>query len=124
MRRLCIALAVPAIMAAAPVAARPTLVAATPAADAVVPATDRVQLGFSEPLVAAASGAAIEMTDMPGMKMKAPMKMPLETGIGPDGRTLLVTLARPLPRGTYRIDWHAGSADGGRATGAYRFKVR
>ncbi len=124
MRRFLLALAVPAMLVAAPALAHPKLVAATPAAGAVVPATNRVQLTFSEPLVAAFSGATIEMTDMPGMKMNAPMKMPLQTGVGPDGKTLVVTLARPLPRGTYRLDWHVVSGDTHRVTGTYSFRIR
>lgn len=124
MRRFLLALAVPAMLVAAPALAHPRLVAATPAADAVVPATNRVQLTFSEPLVAAFSGAMIQMTDMPGMKMNAPMKMPLQTGVGPDGKTLVVTLARPLPRGTYRLDWHVVSGDTHRVAGTYNFKIR
>lgn len=124
MRRFLLALAVPAMLVAAPALAHPRLVAATPAADAVVPATNRVQLTFSEPLVAAFSGATIQMTDMPGMKMNSPMKMPLQTGVGPDGKTLVVTLARPLPRGTYRLDWHVVSGDTHRVAGTYNFKIR
>jgi len=124
MRRFLLALAVPAMLVAAPALAHPKLVAATPAANAVVPATNRVQLTFSEPLVAAFSGATIEMTDMPGMKMNAPMKMPLQTSVGTDGKTLVVTLARPLPRGTYRLDWHVVSGDTHRVAGTYNFKIR
>ncbi len=124
MRHHRLALAISALFLAAPALAHPRLVAATPAAEAVVPATRVVQLTFSEPLVAAFSGVAIEMTDMPGMKMKSPMKMPLQTSVGADGKTLVATLARPLPRGTYRIDWHVVSGDTHRVTGSYAFKVR
>lgn len=124
MRHLLAALAAPALLIAAPALAHPKLVAATPAAEATVAATKTVQLQFSEPLVANFSGATIAMTDMPGMKMKSPMEMPLQTTVGADGKTMVVTLARPLPRGTYRIDWHVVSTDTHRVTGAYSFKVR
>ncbi|KQN40563.1 copper resistance protein CopC [Sphingomonas sp. Leaf407] len=123
MRHL-IALVVPALLAAAPALAHPKLLAATPAAEATVPATKVVQLGFSEPLVAAFSGITIEMTDMPGMKMKSPMRMPLQTSVAADGKTLVATLARPLPRGSYRLDWHVVSGDTHRVNGSYAFKVK
>ena len=109
---------------ASPALAHPKLVSATPAPNASVAATGRLQLTFSEPLVAKFSGVELVMTDMPGMKMSSPMKMVARTALGADGRTVVVTLAKPLPRGTYRLDWHVVSADTHRVKGSYGFKVQ
>jgi methionine-rich copper-binding protein CopC len=113
-----------ALFAAAPALAHPKLVSATPAPNAVVAAPARLQLTFSEALVANFSGVELVMTDMPGMKMSSPMRMTVSTALGPDGRTVVVTLAKPLPRGGYRIDWHVVSTDTHRVQGSYAFKVK
>lgn len=113
-----------ALVAASPALAHPKLVSATPAPNSTVAATGKLQLGFSEALVAQFTGVNIVMTDMPGMKMSSPMKMAAKTVLGPDGKSVVVTLAKPLPRGTYRVDWHVVSADTHRVTGSYLFKVQ
>jgi methionine-rich copper-binding protein CopC len=120
---LVVALAV-ATLASAPAFAHPKLLSANPAANTVVAATARLQLSFSEGLVAQFSGADLSMTDMPGMKMKSPMKMALKASLAPDGKTLILALAKPLPRGTYKLDWHVVSTDTHRVQGSYAFKVK
>ncbi|URW75841.1 copper homeostasis periplasmic binding protein CopC [Sphingomonas donggukensis] len=122
--RIGILAAVAALATASPALAHPKLVSATPAPNASVAATGRLQLTFSEPLVAKFSGVELVMTDMPGMKMSTPMKMTASTAVGPDGKTVVVTLAKPLPRGTYRLDWHVVSSDTHRVKGSYGFMVR
>src|SRR3546814_1431617 len=62
------------VFAATAVQAHPKLSSATPAADTVVAAPTKIQLVFSEALVAQFSGIDLTMTEMPGMKM-GPMKM-------------------------------------------------
>lgn len=113
-----------ATLTATPVLAHPKLISATPAANAVVAAPARLQLSFSENLVAQFSGAELSMTDMPGMKMSAPMKMALKASVAPEGKTLILALAKPLPRGTYKLDWHVVSSDTHRVQGSYAFKVK
>jgi len=110
----------------APVAAyaHPKLVAATPAANATTAPTARLQLVFSERLVQQFSGADVVMTGMPGMKMHGPMRMPGQASLAEDGRTLVVTFAKPLPKGSYRVDWHVVSADTHRVQGNYTFQVQ
>lgn len=110
----------------APVAAyaHPKLVSATPAPNAVSAPTARLQLVFSEGLVAQFSGADLVMTEMPGMKMNAPMKMPVTAALGADGKTLLVTLPRALSAGTYKLSYHVVSTDTHRVEGNYSFRVR
>lgn len=64
------------------------------------------------------------MTEMPGMKM-GPMKMNGVTAtVAADGKTLVAALAKPLPVGTYKVDYHVVSADTHRIQGSYTFKVQ
>ncbi|MES2095928.1 MAG: copper homeostasis periplasmic binding protein CopC [Pseudomonadota bacterium] len=113
-----------ALFVAAPAVAHPKLVSATPAPNSVVASPARMQLTFSETLVANFSGVELVMTDMPGMKMSSPMKMKVAIALAPDGKTVVVTSAKPLPRGAYRLDWHVVSTDTHRVQGSYTFKVK
>lgn len=115
-----------AVLLAAPVAAyaHPKLLSATPAANSVAAPTARLQLVFSEGLVAQLSGADLVMTDMPGMKMNAPMKMRATATLGADGKTLVVTLPKALTPGGYKLSYHVVSTDTHRVEGSYSFKVK
>lgn len=113
-----------AFVMATPALAHPKLMSATPAPNSIAAAPARLQLVFSEALVDKFSGVDLVMTDMPGMKMSAPMKMQLTTALSPDGKTMIVSLAKPLPRGAYKLDWHAVSNDTHRVQGSYTFKVK
>lgn len=105
--------------------AHPRLVAASPAANTAIASTNQVKLTFSEALVAQFSGISILMTDMPGMKMTAPMSVGAVTStVAADGKTLVGTLRSPLPAGTYTLGWHAVTADTHRVEGSYSFTVR
>lgn len=118
-----VALAASAIVATA-AQAHPRLATAMPAADAVVTAPTKVQLAFSEALVAQFSGIDLTMTEMPGMKM-GPMKMNVvKAALAPDGKTLVATFAKPLSAGTYKVDYHIVSTDTHRVQGSYTFKVK
>jgi len=122
--RFAFVLAAAALVAPLPAFAHPKLVSATPAPNATTAATARLQLVFSERLVAQFSGADVVMTEMPGMKMHGPMKMPVKASLAEDGKTLVLTLAKPLPKGSYRVDWRVVSADTHRVQGNYSFKVQ
>jgi methionine-rich copper-binding protein CopC len=117
---------VAAALLVAPVAAfaHAKLVSATPAPNAVSAPTARLQLVFSESLIAQFSGVDLVMTEMPGMKMNAPMKMPATAALGADGKTLIVTLPRALPAGAYKLSYHVVSTDTHRVEGNYGFRVR
>ena len=124
MMRFGLIAAAAAFVAAAPALAHPRLVSATPAPNAVVTSPAKLQLTFSETLVASFSGVDLVMTDMPGMRMSTPMKVTVATALAPDGKTVVVNMARPLPRGAYRLDWHAVSTDTHRVQGSYVFRVK
>lgn len=122
--RFGILLVAAALIVPASAIAHPKLVSATPAPNAVVAPPVKLELAFSETLVAKFSGVDLTMTDMPGMKMASPMKMPVAVALASDGKTMVVTLARPLPRGAYKLDWHAVSTDTHREQGSFTFKVK
>lgn len=127
MRRLVLSLLVPATVAAlglsAPASAAPSLVSSTPAPKGSAVKPTRLTLTFSEPVVADLSGVELTMTGMPGMANHAPMAIRgFETAV--TGATLIVTMPRALPAGTYVLRWRAAGADRGVARGEYAFTVR
>ena len=119
------AIAAALITIAAPAIAHPKLISSTPAAQATVTNATQVSLTFSETLMAPLSGIDLAMTGMPGMANHAPMKMAgFKTSVAADGKTLVAVFPRPLPAGTYKLDWHAVSTDTHRITGTLAFTVR
>ena len=125
MKRLILAnLLAAGLLTAATANAHPALVQSTPAANATTAAPARIELRFSERLVEAFSGADLLTVDMPGMKMDKPSKEAATAAIGADGMTLILTPAKPLPAGTYRVDYHVVSTDTHRVTGSFTFRVK
>lgn len=105
--------------------AHPKLVASNPTANATVVKPKMIELRFSEKLVGQFSSVDLVMIGMPGMKAHAPMKIGgLATSIRRDGKTMIVKLKAPLSAGTYKLDWHAVSADTHRVNGTYSFRVK
>ena len=122
MRRFPVLIAAAATLALAGTAyAHPKLLSATPAANATVAKPGRIELRFSEKLMPAFSKADLTMAAMPGM---AAMKMASVAALGPDGRTLVITPSRPLPRGRYSVAWHVVSTDTHKVAGSYAFAVK
>lgn len=108
-----------------PAQAHTKLVASSPAANATVGKTAKIVLTFNEKVLAQFAGASVFMTGMPGMANHAPMKMTgVSSRMGGDGKTMTLTLQRPLPAGTYRVDWHAAGADTHRMEGNFTFSVK
>lgn len=104
--------------------AHPKLLASNPAANATVTKLEKIELHFSEKLVGQFSSVELLMVSMPGMKAHAPMKIgSVATTLGIDGKTLVVKLKKPLAAGTYKLNWHAVSADTHRVEGTYNFRV-
>ena len=121
-------IAVAAILAAGlttTASAHPKLVAASPAANAAVSRPTRLSLQFSERLVPKLSKAELVMTGMPGMAAHPPMNMSgLKSAFSADGKTLVLTPSKPLPAGSYRVNWSAVAADTHRIQGSYNFSVK
>ena len=104
--------------------AHPRLSSSNPASGAVVGHVSSLQLQFSETLVPAFSGGQVIMTGMPGVVRHRPTLMAARSSLGTDRHSIVLTTARPLPTGTYRLDWHAVSTDTHRVAGALVFTVR
>lgn len=105
-----------AVLFATQAAAHAHLVRSDPAANATVAAPAAISLTFNEKLVPAFSGFELTMVEHK-------MKVAVKTTISPDGQTIRGAPQGKLMAGTYRISWHAASADGHRMTGDVTFKV-
>ena len=92
------------------------LLSATPAGGATVAAPRTVSLTFSERF--AAPFSTVEIRDGQGRTV------PATRSVSQDGKTLVATVAAPLPAGAYRVTWAIAAADGHRMTGDYSFTVR
>lgn len=117
-------LAASALLAAGQALAHPQLLASTPSENAEIAAPARIELHFSETLVARVSGAKLVMTGMPGMADHAPMNVTTRVSAGDDPKTMVITPANPLVPGTYCVDWRAVSADTHPITGKLSFTVK
>ncbi|WP_025111151.1 copper homeostasis periplasmic binding protein CopC [Pseudomonas sp. H1h] len=103
--------------------AHPKLLSSTPAEGTDGAAPGKIELHFSENLLARFSGAKLVMTEMPGMA-HSPMPMKARISAGSDPKTMLVTPLDPLPAGTYKVEWRAVSSDTHPITGNVTFKVQ
>ncbi|WP_340265097.1 copper homeostasis periplasmic binding protein CopC [Sphingobium mellinum] len=105
--------------------AHPKLLASTPAANGTVSKPTKLSLSFSEKLMAPLSGVELTMTGMPGMADHAPMPIKgFKTSVEGDGKTLIVTLPRALPAGSYDLNWHIVGADQHKIAGKFSFSVK
>jgi methionine-rich copper-binding protein CopC len=113
------------IAMAAPAFAHPKVLSAEPVEGATVAKVTQITLTFSEPLIAAMSGMDVVMTGMPGMANHAAMKIGgVRVSVGPDGKTLVAALPRPLSAGSYEAGWHVVSTDTHRVAGKLAFSVK
>jgi len=104
--------------------AHPKLVSSTPADKAEVSAPQKIELLFSENLLTQFSGANLVMTGMPGMADHAPMKVAAKISGSDDPKAMVITPARALSPGSYRVDWRAVSSDTHPITGNIAFTVK
>ncbi|MBS0200437.1 MAG: copper homeostasis periplasmic binding protein CopC [Proteobacteria bacterium] len=111
-----------ALAASAVAVAHPKVVSTTPVNHAVVATPATVTVTFSETLLPV-SGADLVMTKMPGMSMP-PMNIPAKAALSADAKSLVVTPAKPLAVGTYRVDWHVVSTDTHAVKGTFDFTVK
>lgn len=108
-------------LAAAPLAlAHPSLVRSTPAADATVAPASQIELQFNEKVMPRATRIELSM-DHGRMKMAMPA---VAQDISEDGHTLRARFAKPLPAGSYTLQWRAVGQDSHPITGSYRFTVK
>ena len=125
-RTLAAAMAALGLAVAVPALAHPALVSASPAAAATASNVRTVTLAFNETFLPQMSGLEIVMTGMPGMAGHHPaMKVAgVKVAASADRKSLVATLARPLPAGTYDVNWHAVGTDTHRVSGKVSFTVR
>ncbi|MBO9582040.1 MAG: copper homeostasis periplasmic binding protein CopC [Sphingobium sp.] len=110
------------LIGAAPAFSHAKLISSTPAAGATASGVKTVTLTFDDALMAPLSGLDIVMGAMPGM---AAMKMTgVKVKVGSGGKSLVATLAKPLPAGSYDVNWHVVSDDNHRITGKVSFTVK
>jgi|APAra7269097451_1048561.scaffolds.fasta_scaffold00497_2 methionine-rich copper-binding protein CopC len=102
--------------------AHPKLLVSTPAEGAKGAAPAKIELQFSEPLTTKFSGARLLMTGMPGMS-HAPMPVKASVAGGSDPKSMIISPATPLPKGSYKVEWRAVSADTHPITGNLTFEV-
>lgn len=108
-------------LAVAPLAlAHPSLVRATPAADATVAPASQIELQFSEKVMPRATRIELSM-DHGRMKMAMPTTA---QEISEESHTLRARFAKPLPAGTYALQWRAVGQDSHPIIGNYRFTVK
>ncbi len=108
-----------------PAMAHPKLLSAAPPAKRTATNTATVRLTFNERLSPKLSTARLIMTGMPGMANHPDMAMPgVSTALSPDGKAIVLTSAKPLPAGTYRVDWAVVGADTHRVTDKHVFSIR
>jgi copper resistance protein C len=101
------------------------LLSSNPGANASVVKPTKLTLVFSESFLAPMSGVEIAMTGMPGMADHPPMPIKgFTTSVAPDGKTMIVSLPRPLPAGNYDLKWHIVGADQHKMEGGYSFTVK
>ena len=86
---------------------------ASPAAGSTVASAPHdVTITFSEPIEPAFSGASVRNTS--GQRV--------DTGAKSSGTTMQISV-KPLPPGTYKVEWHVLSVDTHRTQGSFSFTV-
>ena len=107
-----------ALLATSPAWAHASLVSSNPAANAkVAVAPKTITLTFSGKVAPAFSKFELVMPEHGGMKV------PVQTTVSKDGKSIVGTVSTPLTKGAYKIAWTAAGADGHKMTGELAFKV-
>lgn len=112
-----LAAATAALFTASPAFAHAKLVKSTPVANASVSAPKQITLTFNEKIVPTFSKFEIAMVGHE-------MKVPVETRVSADGKTMTGTPTGRFMKGKYTISWVAAGSDGHRMKGEIPFTVR
>lgn len=121
-RSMAILLALAGIATTHAAFARASLVESRPEQGSVVSKPDALDLTFNEPVALADLSISLTMTAMPGMANHKPMTIKGFDVIS-TGTKVSVHFPRPLPGGTYRLDWTVRGALAEPAAGSLTFKV-
>ncbi len=112
-----------ATLIAPTVEARTKIVASRPTQGATVISPTSVELTFSEPVAPATLSVSLVMISMPGMANHKPMTIK-GFAVAAAGSKVTLRFPRPLPGGTYRLDWTIAAPDAEPADGSLTFLVR
>lgn len=121
-RGLALSLALAGVTAAYPACARPTLVESLPQQGSVVSKPTALELTFSEAVPPTDLSITLTMIAMPGMANHRPMAIK-GFDVVPVGTKVGLRFPRPLPAGTYRLDWTVRGAPAEPVRGSLTFKV-
>lgn len=117
MKKLSAAIIMAALCMAGPALAHTDLVKSIPAADSTGPAPKALVLTFSGKVVPAFTKFALAMRDGKNIA--------LTTAIAPDAKTITCTPKQSFAPGSYKLTWHAASAeDGHRTDGSFSFQIK
>jgi methionine-rich copper-binding protein CopC len=97
--------------------AHPVLQATDPRQGATVPSPKEIRLTFTEDLIAKFSGLTVK--DQSGHLVET-----ASPSVDPSHKSqLIVPISKPLPPGSYDVDWHAVSIDTHKVSGRFSFEV-
>ena len=117
MKKLSAAIIMMALCMAGPALAHTDLVKSIPAADSTGPAPKALVLTFSGKVVPAFTKFALAMRDGKDIAFT--------TTIAADGKVITCTPKQSLAAGSYKLTWHAASAeDGHRTDGSFSFGIK
>lgn len=116
--------AVLSLAAAGTAAAHPKLLRSVPAANSTVAAPSLIVLNFSERLIAPMTGADVILTSLPNAGHPPVKVAGVRGALSPDAKSLVLTSAKPLQAGSYRVDWHAVATDTHRVKGSLAFTAK
>lgn len=102
--------------------ARTMLVESRPEQGSTVSEPTTFDLTFSEPVAPADLSITLTMTAMPAMANHRPMTIK-GFDVIPMNTKVSLRFPRPLPKGTYRLDWTVRDTPAEPATGSLMFKV-
>lgn len=102
--------------------AHPKVLATKPADHAEVSSPATIEVTFSETLMTQLSGADLRLTEKSGVTEST--RIESKTAVSADAKSLVMTPARPLGPGTYRVDWHVVSSDTHAVKGTFSFRVK
>lgn len=106
------------LLASSPAWAHADLVSSNPTANAAVSVAPKtITLTFSAKVAPAFSKFELVMPEHGGMKV------PVQTTVSKDGKSIVGTVSAPLTKGAYKIVWTAASFDGHKMNGEVAFKV-
>lgn len=103
--------------------ARPTVITSQPNEGSAISKPTSLDITFSQPVAQHALSVSLMMTSMPGMAHQKPM--PIKGfAITTQGQRVSLRFPRPLPIGTYELDWRIAGTTASETAGSLKFRVK